>query len=66
VAGNLSRCFSCVLVPRAWVWQDEFSGVITRAMSVLVAGLETRLDAELENMVRMPWATMGTVGDQSE
>lgn len=40
--------------------------MITRALSVLVAGLETRLDAELENMVRMPWATMETVGDQSE
>jgi hypothetical protein len=30
--------------------QDEFSGVITKALSTLVLGLETRLENELANM----------------
>ncbi|KAJ7527685.1 hypothetical protein O6H91_16G066600 [Diphasiastrum complanatum] len=46
--------------------QDEFSGVITRALSTLVLGLETRLENELLGMTRMPWATLESVGDQSE
>lgn len=46
--------------------QDEFSGVITRALSTLVLGLETRLEVELANMARLPWATLEGVGDQSE
>lgn len=58
-------CLSATGAP-SLSFQDEFSGVITRALSVLVAGMETRLDAELDNMVRMPWATLETVGDQSE
>lgn len=51
------RCFSL---------QDEFSGVITKALSTLVLGLETRLEVELINMARLPWATLEGVGDQSE
>lgn len=46
--------------------QDEFSGVITKALSTLVLGLETRLEMELANMARLPWATLEGVGDQSE
>lgn len=46
--------------------QDEFSGVITKALSTLVLGLETRLENELANMARLPWATLESVGDQSE
>lgn len=46
--------------------QDEFSGVITKALSTLVLGLETRLENELANMARLPWATLEGVGDQSE
>ena len=46
--------------------QDEFSGVITKALSTLVLGLETRLEVELANMARLPWATLEGVGDQSE
>ncbi|KAH7283807.1 hypothetical protein KP509_34G024900 [Ceratopteris richardii] len=46
--------------------QDEFSVVITRALATLVQGLETKLEAELAAMARMAWATMESVGDQSE
>jgi len=46
--------------------QDEFSGVITTALSTLVMGLETRMDQALSAMVKMNWAAVDTVGDQSE
>ncbi|CAI5958970.1 unnamed protein product, partial [Closterium sp. NIES-64] len=46
--------------------QEEFSSAITRALAVLVAGLEGRLDGELDRMARMPWSTLESVGDQSE
>ena len=40
--------------------------MITKALSTLVLGLETRLENELANMARLPWATLESVGDQSE
>ncbi|CAM6084244.1 unnamed protein product [Calypogeia fissa] len=46
--------------------QDEFSGVITKALSTLVLGLENKLEAELANMARMSWSTLEGVGDQSD
>jgi len=46
--------------------QDEFSAVITRALMTLVHGLETKFDAEMVAMTRVPWATLESVGDQSE
>lgn len=46
--------------------QDEFSAVITRALVTLVHGLETKFDAEMAAMTRVPWATLESVGDQSE
>eukprot|EP00897_Mesotaenium_endlicherianum_P004927 jgi/Mesen1/4462/ME000227S03482 len=46
--------------------QDEYSGVITRALSLLVLGVETRLDTELAAMTRVAWALLESVGDQSE
>ena len=46
--------------------QEEFSGVTTRALSMLVLGLETRLELELQGMTRLQWGSMETVGDQSE
>ncbi|KAI5061178.1 hypothetical protein GOP47_0023683 [Adiantum capillus-veneris] len=46
--------------------QDEFSMVITRALATLVQGLETKLEAELAAMARIAWATVESVGDQSE
>ncbi|KAJ3679789.1 hypothetical protein LUZ60_016067 [Juncus effusus] len=46
--------------------QDELSAVITRALITLVNGLETKFDAEMLAMTRVPWATLESVGDQSE
>ncbi|CAM8925202.1 unnamed protein product [Rhodiola kirilowii] len=46
--------------------QDEFSAVITKALMTLVHGIETKFDAEMANMARIPWATLEGVGDQSE
>lgn len=46
--------------------QDEFSAVITRALVTLVHGLETKFDAEMAAMTRVPWGTLESVGDQSE
>ncbi|XP_020273908.1 vacuolar protein sorting-associated protein 53 A [Asparagus officinalis] len=46
--------------------QDEFSAVITKALLTLVHGIETKFDAEMIAMTRVPWATLESVGDQSE
>ncbi|KAL5226807.1 hypothetical protein ABZP36_015072 [Zizania latifolia] len=46
--------------------QDEFSSVIMKALMTLVHGLETKFDAEMAAMTRVPWATLESVGDQSE
>ncbi|XP_020111556.1 vacuolar protein sorting-associated protein 53 A isoform X2 [Ananas comosus] len=46
--------------------QDEFSVVITKALMTLVHGLETKFDAEMVSMTRVPWASLESVGDQSE
>ncbi|KAL8109968.1 vacuolar protein sorting-associated protein 53 A [Apium graveolens] len=46
--------------------QDEFSAVITKALVTLVHGLESKFDNEMVAMTRVPWATLESVGDQSE
>ncbi|XAR48300.1 hypothetical protein NMG60_11031066 [Bertholletia excelsa] len=46
--------------------QDEFSVVITKSLVTLVHGLETKFDAEMAAMTRVPWGTLESVGDQSE
>ncbi|XP_035545663.1 vacuolar protein sorting-associated protein 53 A [Juglans microcarpa x Juglans regia] len=46
--------------------QDEFSAVITKALVTLVHGLESKFDAEMAAMTRVPWGTLESVGDQSE
>lgn len=46
--------------------QDEFSAVITKALVTLVHGLESKFDAEMGAMTRVPWGTLESVGDQSE
>lgn len=46
--------------------QDEFSAVITKSLITLVHGIETKFDAEMAAMTRVPWATLESVGDQSE
>ncbi|KAJ4882197.1 Vacuolar protein sorting-associated protein 53 A [Raphanus sativus] len=45
--------------------QDEFSAVITRSLVTLVLGIETKFDAEMAAMTRVPWGTLDSVGDQS-
>lgn len=45
--------------------QDEYSAVITKALITLVQGLETKFDAEMAAMTRVPWGTLESVGDQS-
>ncbi|EPS73349.1 hypothetical protein M569_01407, partial [Genlisea aurea] len=45
--------------------QDEFTAVITKALITLVNGIETKFDAEMVVMTRVPWATLESVGDQS-
>jgi len=46
--------------------EDDFSGVITTALSTLVLGLETRVDQALGDMCKVSWAALDLVGDQSE
>ncbi|XP_020587390.1 vacuolar protein sorting-associated protein 53 A [Phalaenopsis equestris] len=46
--------------------QDEYSAVITKALLTLVHGIETKFDAEMVAMTRVPWASLESVGDQSE
>ncbi|KAL9244013.1 hypothetical protein vseg_017833 [Gypsophila vaccaria] len=46
--------------------QDEYSAVITKSLITLVHGLETKFDAEMVAMTRVPWASLESVGDQSE
>lgn len=46
--------------------QDEFSAVITKALMTLIHGLETKFDAEMSAMTRVPWGALESVGDQSE
>jgi hypothetical protein len=40
--------------------------VITKALMTLVHGVETKFDGEMVAMTRVPWATIESVGDQSE
>ena len=46
--------------------EDDFSGVITTALSTLVLGLETRVDQALSEMAKINWAALDLVGDQSD
>ncbi|DBB02539.1 hypothetical protein WJX82_000485 [Trebouxia sp. C0006] len=46
--------------------EDQFQAVTTACLTVLILAVETRLDAALQQMIRVPWATLETVGDQSE
>lgn len=41
--------------------EDAFQGVVTASLSVLVLGVETRLDAALLQMTRLPWASLESV-----
>ncbi|KAJ6863830.1 hypothetical protein NC651_034591 [Populus alba x Populus x berolinensis] len=41
--------------------RKNFSGLITEALMTLVHGLETKFDAEMAAMTRVPWATLEIV-----
>ena len=41
--------------------EDACQGVVTAGLSVLVLGVETRLDAALLQMTRLPWASLESV-----
>ena len=44
--------------------EDDFQLVITACLSVLILGTETKLDAALVQMTRLPWASLETVRAQ--
>ncbi|XP_020866344.1 vacuolar protein sorting-associated protein 53 A [Arabidopsis lyrata subsp. lyrata] len=46
--------------------QDKFSCVITKALMTLVRGLETKFDTEMQEMARVSWGTLESVGDHSQ
>ncbi|KAG6469347.1 hypothetical protein ZIOFF_074061 [Zingiber officinale] len=68
LAENVSKIIDPSFVDKVDVSevQDEFFQVITKALVTLVHGLETKFDAEMIAMTRVPWATIESVGDQSE
>lgn len=41
--------------------EDKFQEVVTAGLTVLILGIETGLDKALQEMVKMPWATIETV-----
>jgi len=45
--------------------QSEYDGVIAKAIKALVQIIEFKLEPALVQMIRIPWATLETVGDQS-
>ncbi|KAG2593660.1 hypothetical protein PVAP13_5NG012558 [Panicum virgatum] len=64
-SGELAENVAKMINPQ-FADKDEFSAVITKALMTLVHGLETKFDAEMVAMTRVPWATLESVGDQSE
>ena len=41
--------------------EDRFQEVVTAGLTVLILGIETQLDRALQEMVKMPWATIESV-----
>ena len=41
--------------------EERFQDVVTAGLTVLILGIETSLDRALQDMVKMPWATIETV-----
>ena len=41
--------------------EDEFQLLTTACLSVLILGTETKLDAALVQMTRLPWASLESV-----
>lgn len=67
LAENISKMIDPLFADRVDMSevQDEYSAVITKALITLVHGLETKFDAEMAAMTRVPWGTLESVGDQS-
>ncbi|KAK9690013.1 hypothetical protein RND81_09G098900 [Saponaria officinalis] len=68
LAENISKIIDPLFAERVDMSevQDEYSAVITKSLITLVHGLETKFDAEMVAMSRVPWASLESVGDQSE
>ncbi|KNA19031.1 hypothetical protein SOVF_065100 [Spinacia oleracea] len=68
LAENIAKVIESVFAERVDMSdvQDEYSAVITKSLITLVQGLETKFDAEMAAMTRVSWATLESVGDQSE
>lgn len=41
--------------------EEEFQGVVSGCLGVLLLGVETRLDAGLQGMIRVNWSAVETV-----
>ena len=41
--------------------EEEFQGVVTACLNVLLLGIETRLDGGLQAMVRVNWSAVEAV-----
>jgi hypothetical protein len=46
--------------------EDEFRSVVTRCLSTLILGVETKLEIHLASLMRHNWAAVEIVGDQSD
>ena len=46
--------------------EDALSGVMTKALSTLVLGIETNLEVVLKAMIKLDFGAMESVGDQSD
>ncbi|KAH9622612.1 hypothetical protein KSS87_002661 [Heliosperma pusillum] len=68
LAENISKIIDPLFADRVDMSevQDEYSAVITKSLITLVHGLESKFDTEMAAMSRVPWATLESVGDQSE
>ena len=43
--------------------EEDFQGVVTACLNVLLLGIETRLDAGLQAMVRVNWSAVEAVSN---
>jgi hypothetical protein len=46
--------------------EDEFRSVVTRCLSTLILGVETKLEIHLASLMRHNWAAVEIAGDQSD
>ena len=46
--------------------EEDFQGLITACLSALILAVQTRLDSPLQQMCRMPWASMDVVRSHTQ